>query len=99
MSECKCFDEVLGKVTDNLKGQLPENEAASFEAEWQNKSIVLGEKELTTKIGLPISYEFQKIKKSGEPYKNLTKDSIKVMMIYCPFCGESLKKSDKEQAS
>ena len=95
MSECKCFDEILEKVTENLKGQLPEREAASFDAEWQNKSIVLGEKELTTRIGLPISYEFQKIKKSGEPYKNLTKDSIKVMMSYCPFCGESLKKEQK----
>lgn len=47
MSECKCFDEVLEKVTENLKGQLPKNEAASFEAEWQNKSIVLGEDKLT----------------------------------------------------
>ncbi|MBB5320444.1 hypothetical protein [Marinobacter oulmenensis] len=96
MSECKCFDEVLAKVANKLRGRIPESESASFKADWQNKTIVFGEEELTTKIGLPISYEFQKIKKSGEPHKNLTKDSINVFMNYCPFCGTSLKEEPSQ---
>jgi hypothetical protein len=99
MSECNCFDEVLGKVTENLKSQLNPKEAESFEADWKNKAIILGEKALESKVGLPIAYEFQKFKSSGEPYKRTTKDDIKVMMSFCPFCGEGLKKkSDPEPA-
>lgn len=92
MSECKCFDVMLEKVTENLREQLPEKEQASFKAQWENRAFVIEDDAMTTKIGLPVSYEYQKLKKSGEPHKNLTKGDVKMMMSYCPFCGCSLKK-------
>lgn len=97
MSEHKCFDVMLDKVAENLRQQLPEKERASFKAQWENRAFVIEGDVMTTKIGLPVSYEYQKLKKSGEPHKSLTKGDVKMMMSYCPFCGESLK--EKEQAA
>ncbi len=94
MSEHKCFDEMLGKVTENLRGQLPASEQESLKAQWENCAFVIEGNAMTTKIGLPISYEYQKRKKSGEPHKNATKGDVKMMMNYCPFCGERLKKAE-----
>lgn len=101
MSECKCFDEILAKVTENLKGQVPESERESFEASWENQAIVVTDDALVTKIGLPVRYEYRRVKKSGEPYKAATKGSVNMMMSYCPFCGTSLKdlQRSKEQAA
>ena len=92
MSECKCFDVMLEKVAENLREQLPANERESFEAQWDNQAFVIEGDAMTKKVGLPVSYEYQKRKKSGEPHKSRTKGDVKMMMNYCPFCGESLKK-------
>jgi hypothetical protein len=97
MSNCKCFGGVLEKITDNLKGQLPEKEAATLKAEWQNAALVFEGNSMVSCVGMPVSYEYQKFKKSGEPHKNTTKDSVSMLMSYCPLCGEKIKKeSDKE---
>ncbi len=92
MSECKCFDQVIEKVNEQLKQQLPEKESETFRSRWKNQSIFLQAGAMSEKVALPIEYEYQKFKKSGEAYKNITRDSISVTMSYCPFCGCSLKK-------
>ena len=91
MSECKCFDEMLSKINNHLKDQLPPEEAGSLKTSWTNQSLVMMDEEMTTKVGVPISYEYQKLKKSGEPHKNLTRGDVKIMMSYCPFCGADLE--------
>src|SRR5690554_4187921 len=91
MSLCKCFDQLRAKVTDHLKEQLPHKEAESLKASWTNEALVMGDGEMTTMVGVPVSYEYQKLKKSGEPHKNLTRGEVKMMMSYCPFCGANLK--------
>jgi len=93
MSECKCFNVMLEKVSENLRGQLPAKEAESLKARWGNEALVMEENSMTLKIGIPVAYEYQKLKKSGEPQKNRTKKEVKLMMSYCPFCGISLKNS------
>lgn len=95
MSECKCFGVMLEKVSENLRDQLPEKEAESFNARWGNEALVMEEKSITFKVGIPVSYEYQKLKKSGEPQKNRTKGDVKIMMSYCPFCGANLKEKVK----
>lgn len=91
MSKCKCFGVMLEKVTENLREQLPEKERDSFKARWENKALVMEENTMTTTVGIPVSYEYQKLKKSGEPHKNTTKGDVKMMMSFCPFCGADLK--------
>ncbi len=96
MSQCKCFGVILEKVTENLRNQLPEKEQESFKARWENEALVMEDNSMALKVGIPVSYEYQKLKKSGEPMKNRTRDSVKLLMSYCPFCGCSLKKGDED---
>lgn len=91
MSQCKCFDTMMEKISENLRNQLPAKERESFKARWENEALVMEENSMTLKVGIPVSYEYQKLKKSGEPMKNRTKGDVKIMMSYCPFCGESVK--------
>lgn len=98
MSQCKCFDTMMEKISENLRNQLPEKERESFKARWENEALVMEENSMTLKVGIPVSYEYQKLKKSGEPQKNRTKGDVKIMMSYCPFCGVSMK-DEKEQAA
>jgi hypothetical protein len=96
MSNCKCFGEFLEKITENLKKQLPEKEAATLKAEWQNETLIFEEGGLEKRHFIPVAYEYQQFKKSGEPYKNVKKDTTSLLMSYCPLCGEKIKKeSDK----
>jgi hypothetical protein len=96
MSNCKCFVEFLERITEDLKGQLPKNEAATLKVAWQNASLFLDGNALVSAVTLPVSYEYQKFKKSGEPHKNTTKGGDSLLMSYCPLCGEKIKKeSDK----
>jgi hypothetical protein len=99
MSNCKCFAEFLEKITENLKVQLPEKEAATLKAEWQNEGIFFGGGEMSKRAFMPVAYEYQQFKNSGEPYKNIKKGTTDLLMSYCPLCGEKIEKeSDKEAA-
>mgnify|MGYP000880082108 CR=1 FL=1 len=94
MSECKCFDQVIEKVNEKLKRQLPAKEAETFRSRWKNKSIFLSGGAMAEKVAIPVEYEYQKFKKSGEPYKHSTRESLRITMSYCPFCGTYLKKDE-----
>lgn len=97
MGECNCFEVMMQKGSENLRCQLPGKEAETFKACWENKVFVLEENSMTSKIGIPISYNYQKFKKSGEPHKNITRGDVKIMMSYCPFCGVPLTKEQDDE--
>jgi len=99
MSNCECLTTYLAKVEENLKSQLSEKEAATFECKWQNSTIILEKNSLVSAVVMPVAYEYQKFKKSGEPHKNTTKGDVGMRMSYCPLCGGSLKSEAKEQAA
>jgi len=90
MSNCECFTKTLKRVNEKLKAQLFEKEAATLNAEWQNAAIIFEENTVVMNVSVPVSYNYQKFKKSGEPHKNVTKDTINILMSYCPFCGGNL---------
>jgi hypothetical protein len=99
MSNCKCFAELLEKITEDFKSQLSEKEAATLTVEWKNASLFLQGNSLASAVTLPVSYEYQKFKKSGEPHKHTARGQDSLLMSYCPLCGEKIKKeSDKEAA-
>jgi len=99
MSRCKCFADTLQLVTDNLKEQLPSEEAATLKTEWQGAMLVFEENGIKSKMGMPVAYEYQKFKKSGEPHRNMTKGTTSLLMIYCPLCGGILKPDEQEQSA
>jgi len=98
MSNCDCLKTFLAKITENLKGQLSEKESATFRAEWQNAALIFEGNAMVMKVSVPVAYNYQRFKKSGEPHKNLTRDTVNMLMSYCPFCGCSLK-SDEEHSA
>jgi len=98
MSNCDCFTTYLAKVSEDLKGQLSAPEAETFECKWQNATFILRKTSLESAVVMPVAYEYQKFKKSGEPHKNTTKGDVSMTMSYCPFCGGGLK-SDEGKAA
>ena len=98
MSNCDCFTKTLERVGEKLKAQIPEKEAATLNAEWQNAALIFEGNTMVMKVSVPVAYNYQKFKKSGEPHKNVTKDTINILMNYCPFCGGGLKLDEGKAA-
>lgn len=96
MSKCNCFADTLKLVTDSLKAQLPKEEAETLKVEWSGATFVFGENSIESRMAIPISYEYQKFKNSGDPHKNKTKATTSLLMGFCPLCGCSLTTEQPE---
>ena len=82
--KCNCFDELLEVARKPLEGK---NE---LEVKWQNRVFFLsGEPNAPTV--LKIEREYRGVKVNGQPCKNKTKDSVNVVLKFCPFCSVQIK--------
>lgn len=81
---CECFKKITDLVEKSLEGK---NEVS---VEWQNQTIFFNNKPHAPTV-LKIDTEYRQRKVNGQPYRNKTKDSINVILKYCPFCGERIE--------
>jgi hypothetical protein len=90
MGMCSCFEDVKKKTVKLIEGGMPNH--TEFEAEWGNRMFFLGSSTPRIPVVLSVNYSYRKIKVSGEPYKNLERNKMSVVMSYCPFCGKKQSK-------
>jgi len=83
--DCDCLERFKQGLEENYKKENstefkingPFNQLLSFSTMETNHAV---ECEMSQR----------EIKKNGEPYKNLTKDSCSLTLNYCPFCGKEM---------
>lgn len=94
---CNCLKEVSAKMETHQKKQIGMEKVYSFEnIGFDHQSLIFGSDSGFTgmAIGLPFTIEYWAKKKDGSKATRLTKDTVKVFMTYCPFCGEKLPQTN-----
>lgn len=84
--KCNCFNEIIEKVKESLKDKKELN------ISWQNEVFFFSE-ENNAPCVLKVESEYRRVKTNGLLYANKTKESVNVIMKYCPFCGELIKET------
>jgi hypothetical protein len=91
---CNCMETVLENAQKKVLDKAPNHLPDTFKVRWKNSFFVLGGHKTREAVALPVNVKYRQVKNSGEPYKNITSDTINVFMSYCPFCGESLDEGE-----
>ena len=81
---CECFKKITDLMESRLDGK---NEVR---VRWQNQTMFFDGKDHAPTT-LKVETEYRAVKVNGQPYRNLTKDSISVILKYCPLCGERIE--------
>lgn len=90
MSKCNCFDENLERIKERVIAQLPDD-ATDLKVEWEGYSFFFSGDRVP--VNPKVNIEYRKMKKDKTPAKNLTKESVRMLCSYCPFCGRELENS------
>lgn len=94
---CDCVKAIEKKVMDRVEQQLESHNESydeqSVSVRFRNRTYEVPG--LTPSITIPVDIKYRRIKGSGEPYKNQTKDSVVIKPSFCPFCGESVEKDNR----
>lgn len=69
---------------------MPDN-AQDIHIDWEGRVFSLSGGDHSP-VSPKVKVEYRKIKRSGEPAANLTRDSISILPSYCMFCGRKYEK-------
>lgn len=94
-SKCNCFSEYLEKVKEQVIPQIPEG-SSEIHLDWQNRVFLISGADYSP-VNPKVEIEYRKPKKGGGFAKGMTRDTVSVMMNFCPFCGRKYQK-EKQNA-
>jgi len=85
MSNCNCFDEIKGKADKAIREQLPDG-ATDIDVSWKPGVFIFSGGDRSP-VPLELEVSYRKVKANGDPFKNVTRESVNILMKHCPFCG------------
>ncbi len=91
-NKCNCFDEMLNRYREKVKEAISQN-ATELEVDWEGYSYFFGGDYSPVNPRLNVSY--RDAKRNGEPCTRKTKDQVRILCNFCPFCGRKLAKNEK----
>lgn len=99
MERCNCFEDKLEAVKKLIPEQIGDH--TDLHVNWKGYLYYLTGGDHCPVLP-KLEIEYRRVKVSGKPYQNLTKDSIGMSCKFCPFCGREyageLKAKEEEAA-
>lgn len=83
---CDCINNTVEKIKNHVSNQAGEIAKDSLRVKFRNCVNALPD--LREVLSFPVDIAYRRVKNSGEPYKNMTRDSVLLKASFCPFCGE-----------
>mgnify|MGYP005997764307 CR=1 FL=1 len=82
---CTCLSEIEKDIIDAVK----EDQDCFISGSIREKKLLLDRGTGISKHVLSLHFDFmiQKFKKDKTPYKNLSKETYRIGLKFCPFCG------------
>ena len=87
---CECFKKTIELVKKQLEGK---NEV---EVEWEHRTFFFDGKEHAPTV-LKVNTEYRGIRTNGEACKNKTKNSLSIILTFCPMCGKRIEPIGEEK--
>lgn len=81
---CECFNKIIDSIKEEMKDKNEVN------VEWQNKTYFLNGGDHAPTV-LQVNTEHRRIKTNGQKYQKVTKDYVRCVLKYCPFCGKRIE--------
>jgi hypothetical protein len=85
---CKCMQDTLNHVTEDMKSRLPESAILSTLKSEISGQVFRFDGKSNNVPAMTINGSYQQTKTNGEVAKNAKKFDMPIFGMYCPFCGK-----------